>query len=64
MVLLAELFKSSSSPVSMVALGAICVISSLLILYSKEKRSFYYAAFWVEAIPILWLGILVVLRSL
>ncbi len=31
------------------------LVTSLALWYSNEKRSFYFTAFWVEAIPIAWL---------
>ncbi len=33
----------------------ILFVTSLALWYSSEKRSFYFTAFWVEAIPIAWL---------
>ena len=34
------------------------ILSLLLIVKTKENQSKYYAAFWVESVPIFWLGIL------
>ncbi len=38
-----------------IALLIIIVLTVLLIWFSGEKQGRYYAAFWVEGIPILWL---------
>lgn len=34
----------------------------LFLLFAHEKRSKYYTSFWVESIPILWLGLLFILK--
>ncbi len=30
------------------------ILSVILCSYSHEKKSFYYTAFWIEAIPVFW----------
>ncbi len=37
------------------------LISILLCFNSNEKKSFYYTAFWIEALPVFWLLILKIL---
>jgi len=37
---------------------AIVVVSGLFIYFSSVKQPNYYASFWVEAVPIFWLGLL------
>ncbi len=36
---------------------SIAIIAALFLGFSKETQQEYYASFWVEAIPIFWLGI-------
>jgi hypothetical protein len=38
----------------------ISVITGLFVLFSRIEQSKYYSVFWVEAIPILWLFLLLV----
>jgi len=38
------------------------LITCLMIWQSKREQSFYYSAFWVEGIPILWLAMLLLFR--
>ncbi|WP_435623283.1 hypothetical protein [Flagellimonas sp.] len=47
--------------VSSILLGGILIP---MLLVSKKKQSKYFAAFWIESIPILWVLILVILREL
>ena len=42
----------------------IILVSFVFLLKSSSKQSKYYASFWVEAIPILWAFIFVLLKSL
>jgi len=37
-----------------VTIAFILLVSVLAIYFAQPERSFYYTAFWVEAIPILW----------
>jgi len=34
----------------------IFVLLGILLYYSDPSNSFYYTAFWVEGIPVVWLG--------
>lgn len=34
-------------------------LTAVLLLNAKESRSFYYTAFWVEAIPVFWMGLII-----
>ena len=36
----------------------VTVLAIVLIARTPEKGSKYYASFWVEAVPLIWLGIL------
>lgn len=33
----------------------ICIVTGMFLWFASEKKSKYYAGFWVESIPILWL---------
>ena len=41
---------------------ALAVTTILFLLFSNENHSRYYASFWVESIPILWLLLLLIFR--
>lgn len=48
-----------------VAANAIMVITTgLFTIYATPQRNKYYTLFWVESIPIFWLGLVVLLNSL
>jgi hypothetical protein len=48
-----------------VAANAIMVITTALFtIYATPRRNKYYTLFWVESIPIFWLGVVVLLNSL
>jgi 1,4-dihydroxy-2-naphthoate octaprenyltransferase len=47
--------KSPLTGTSVLSTLFVFVISLLLLTKSKENRSLYYASFWVEGVPILWL---------
>lgn len=50
-----EFLKRQMSINQIIVLLTILVLTVLLIWFSREKQGRYYAAFWVEGIPILWL---------
>lgn len=52
-----EFLKISLHKGQLTVLLIITVLLSLFLLFSKIKQSKYYSAFWVEAIPIIWLGL-------
>lgn len=41
----------------------ICVLSLVMLLFSKKSQSRYYSAFWVESIPIVWYVILLIINQ-
>ena len=55
LMLVLEFFKREVSINQIIVLLIILVLTVLLIWFSREKQGRYYAAFWVEGIPILWL---------
>jgi hypothetical protein len=64
LVTILEVLRSNFTSTSTFALVAICFITGSFVLFSREKQSRYFTAFWVEGIPLYWLIILVTLRSL
>ena len=53
---LLEFTKSELTLKLIVLTGLIAVITLLFILFSTKNRSDYYCSFYVESVPILWLG--------
>ena len=41
----------------------ILLVSAFLSFRSNEYKSFYYTAFWIEAIPIFWLGLVYLINN-
>jgi len=50
-----EFFKDDISPISITALLVVSVLMAITVLLAKIDQSEYYASFWVEGIPIVWL---------
>ncbi|MFC0604744.1 hypothetical protein [Winogradskyella pulchriflava] len=57
-----EYFKDELTAGSIVSTLIIVFITMLFVIFSNKNQSEYYSAFWVEAVPIMWLIILLVLR--
>ena len=53
-----ELFKDEINSSRLFALGVVVFVTSLLLLFASTKRSNYYCSFWVESMPIIWWGLL------
>ncbi|MEM9678835.1 MAG: hypothetical protein AAF901_00815 [Bacteroidota bacterium] len=58
---LMEYFKDEVKPEMILSSLILFSITGALVLFSRKEQSPYYSAFWVESIPILWLGILLLL---
>ncbi|HEY4628990.1 MAG TPA: hypothetical protein VIH02_06905 [Flavobacterium sp.] len=54
-----EFLKSNFDEKQLIINLILVVLISLFLLFANEKRSRYYAAFWVESIPIIWWLLLV-----
>lgn len=54
-----EFFKDGTDKNSTLATLLMVLIALFLLEYSKQDQSKYYSAFWVEAIPIIWLLLLI-----
>ncbi|MBT8310033.1 MAG: hypothetical protein HKN96_06140 [Flavobacteriaceae bacterium] len=50
-----EFFKDDISPISITALLIVTVFMAIAVLLAKINQPEYYASFWVEGIPIVWL---------
>lgn len=55
-----EYLKDNASTVELLSTFGIVCITVMALLSAKEKQSHYYASFWVESLPMLWLCFLFV----
>ena len=60
MVFLLEFFKNDISQKQIIVSGLVLCVLAFLVNFSELKQSKYYASFWVEAIPMLWLLLLII----
>ena len=56
---LLEIFKENFTYFGLLIVLIVSFISGLFLWFSSTDRSRYYTSFWVESIPIIWLGLLV-----
>ena len=54
-----EIFKENFTYAGLLTVLIVSFISGLFLWFSSTERSRYYTSFWVESIPIIWLGLLV-----
>jgi hypothetical protein len=54
---LLEVFKNDLSLTYAISLWISCVLILFLLLKATKKQHRYFASFWVEAIPLVWLGL-------
>lgn len=57
-IFLLEYFKDITSVRKVTTLTILLIITLVMVLQSKKNQPKYYSSFWVEAIPILWWGML------
>ncbi|MCL5127596.1 hypothetical protein [Algibacter sp. L4_22] len=50
-----EFFKDETHQIKILVLLMLSILTGVLVLLSSKKQNVYYASFWVEALPILWL---------
>lgn len=62
LIFLMELFQKSFSSNEFLALLVVLFISGILLWQSRESQKKYYSSFWVEAVPVLYLGIYLIFR--
>ena len=60
-VLILEYLKNTISGSYQVSLFVICLVTCLFLIMSKENQSKYYASFWVEGIPMVWMLVMYLL---
>lgn len=60
---LLEVFKENFTYFGLLILMIVSIITGLFLWFSSPKRSRYYTSFWVESIPIIWLGLLVFINN-
>ena len=59
-----EGFKDEFSHPHFFSLLFICLVISGILIASERKQSRYFASFWVEGLPILWLGVMLLFSRL
>jgi hypothetical protein len=62
-IVLLEVFKENFTYIGFLTVLIISMISGLFLWFSSPKRSRYYTSFWVESVPIIWLGLLVFINN-
>lgn len=51
-----EIFKAEASLEKTISVILTSLILMLVLKFSKKEQAMYYSSFWVELIPVLWLG--------
>lgn len=59
---LLEIFKENFTYVGFLIVLIISIITGLFLLFSSPKRSRFYTSFWVESVPVIWLGMLIFIK--
>lgn len=59
-----EFFKSTVDPRQLVANFCLAITAALFTIYAHPHRNKYYTLFWVESIPIFWLGLVILVNYL
>lgn len=54
-----EFFKTNIDANQLIVNIILVFVTAIFLFFANENRNRYYATFWVESIPILWLGLLV-----
>ncbi|WP_233268076.1 hypothetical protein [Algibacter sp. L3A6] len=52
---LLEFFKDETHQIKIMVLLILSILTAVFLLWSSKKQSIYYASFWVEALPVFWL---------
>lgn len=60
--LLLEIVKENFTYFGFLIVLIIAMITALFLWFSSPNRSRYYTSFWVESIPIIWLGLLIFIK--
>ena len=56
---LLEFLKDETNSNQILILLIVCFLTAILILLSKVNQGRYYSAFWVEALPLIWLMLVI-----
>ncbi|MBU2949520.1 hypothetical protein KO493_02280 [Tamlana agarivorans] len=59
-MLVLEYFKAEASASSGIALGIVLFVTGVFVWRSKQEQAKYYCAFWVEALPVVWLILMLI----
>lgn len=59
---LIEIFKENFTYFGFLIVLIIAIITALFLWFSAPKQSRYYTSFWVESIPVIWLGLLIFIK--
>lgn len=62
-LVLLEIFKENFTYLGLLIVLIISIFSGLFLWFSSPKKSRYYTSFWVESIPVIWLGLLVFINN-
>ncbi len=54
-----EFLRFDIDPLQLIANGILIAVTAVLLVFANPARSRYYASFWAESIPILWLAMLI-----
>ncbi|WP_306565463.1 hypothetical protein [Flavobacterium lindanitolerans] len=52
-----EFLKSTIDTNQLLVNAILVIVTSLFMIFANENRSKYYTSFWVESIPVFWLGL-------
>lgn len=58
---LLDFFKDELTSNAIITTLTVTFVTLLFVVFSNKKQSKYYSAFWVESLPIVWLGVLLML---
>lgn len=59
---LLEIFKENFTYIGFLIVLIISMITGIFLWFSSPKRPRYYTSFWVESIPVIWLGLLIFIK--
>jgi len=62
--LIIEGFKDEFSAEHFISLLIVCALIASALIGSNKKQFKYFASFWIEGIPIVWLGVLLLISNL
>jgi len=59
---LMEIFKENHTDAGFYAVLIVSIVTGLFLWFSSPKRFRYYTSFWVESVPIIWLGLIIFIK--